>query len=121
MGRVKREAIRFFCPSIANGLVGCETFEGLQAPGEVIGADEVIEVGAQVIMVAVVDARDGGILDGAVHAFDLPVGPRVAWFREAMVDVVPGAGKLKAVDPEKLVGVEKTWSFRRRVVNRFSS
>ena len=33
-------------------------------------------------------AFDGGFLDGAVHAFDLAVGPRVLDLGQAMFDVV---------------------------------
>lgn len=49
---------------------------------------------------------DGGLFEGPVHAFDLPVGPRVARFGQSMIDVVLGTGKFKTVRPEWLVIIE---------------
>jgi hypothetical protein len=39
-----------------------------------------------------VEALDGGVLDGAIHVFDLSVGPRVLGLGDAMIDVVGGTG-----------------------------
>jgi hypothetical protein len=38
-----------------------------------VGGDEVVEVSSQLIVAVVVEALDGGILDGAVHPLDLAV------------------------------------------------
>src|SRR6516165_3095258 len=58
---------------LADILVGCQAFEGLEALGKIVGADEVCEVGTQLGVGFVVEAFDGRVLDGAVHALDLPV------------------------------------------------
>ena len=43
------------------------------ASGEVIGVDEVAQMGPQLIVRFVEVAFDGCVLDGAVHSFDLAV------------------------------------------------
>ena len=54
----------------------------------------------------IVEALDCGFPDGAVHAFDLAVGPRVPRLDKAVVDVVLGAGILERVGPDRLAAVE---------------
>jgi len=44
---------------------------------------------------------DGRFLDGAVHPFDLAVGPRVARFGQPMFDVEIGAGRFEDVASER--------------------
>jgi hypothetical protein len=46
----------------------------------------------QLIMVVVIEAFDGGLLDRAVHPFDLTVGPRVFWLGRSVLDIGLGAG-----------------------------
>ena len=58
--------MRFDCPLFADELVGREAFEGLQSSPEIVGADEVGEVLAQLVVVLVVEAFDGRVLDRAV-------------------------------------------------------
>ena len=41
-------------------LLGCEAFEGLQSPSEVIGGDKIYEVLSKLIVAVVVEALDGG-------------------------------------------------------------
>ena len=77
--RVQSESFRLGCPSFADELVGGEASEGLEPSGEVIGVDEVAQMSSQLIVGFVEVACDGRIFDGAVHPFDLPVGPRDAW------------------------------------------
>jgi hypothetical protein len=48
----------------------------------------------------VVEPTDGRVLDGPVHPFDLPVGPRVIELREAMLDAMLGAGEVERVGTE---------------------
>ena len=59
------------CPLFADELVERETFEGLQPAPEVVVADEVDEVISQLIVVVVVGAFHGGLLDRAIHPHDL--------------------------------------------------
>ena len=56
---------------------GCEATEGLQATGEVVGRDEVGKMLAEVAVAFIVEAPDSGVLDGAIHAFDLAIRLRV--------------------------------------------
>ena len=65
-----------------------------------VGADEVGQVAAKLVVRLVVEALDGCFLDGAVHAFDLTVGPGMAWFGKSMVDVILRAGEFEGVGPE---------------------
>jgi len=72
--RIEGESFGLFCPGFADVFVGREAFKGLEPLGEVVGADEVGEVAAQLVVRVVVEALDRGILDGAVHPLDLAVG-----------------------------------------------
>jgi hypothetical protein len=47
-----------------------EAPEGLEASGEVVGVDEVLQVRSQPVMGVVEVAFDGRVFDGAVHSFD---------------------------------------------------
>ncbi len=50
----------------------------------------------------IVEALDGGVLDGAVHPLDLPVGPGMLGLGETVVDIIPGAGDFEGVGAEEL-------------------
>ena len=54
-------------------------------------------------MALVVEPLDGGILDGAVHALDLAVRPRVARLGKPMLDIEFGAGELEGMTEEWLL------------------
>ena len=95
MDRIKSELIWLFGPCFADGFVGCEAFEGLQSACEIVGGDEVLQVGAQLLVGLVVEAFDGRLFDRAVHALDLAVGPRMPGLGQAMVNVVLGTGMLE--------------------------
>jgi hypothetical protein len=72
--RIEDESFRLFRPGFADVFVGCEAFEGLEALCKVVSADEVREVGTELIVGFIVEAFDGRVLDGAVHALDAPRG-----------------------------------------------
>ena len=63
------------CPAFADELVRGQPFEGLETAGEVVGIDEVGEMVTQLVVTVIVIAMNSGLLDGAVHAFDLAIGP----------------------------------------------
>lgn len=44
----------------------------------------------------------GGLLEGAVHAFDMAIGPRMVGLGETMVDLMASAGELEGVGAKKL-------------------
>lgn len=46
------------------------------------------------------EAFDGCVLDGSIHALDLPVGPGMSGLGEAMVDILSGAGDVERMFPE---------------------
>jgi len=50
----------------------------------------------QLIVAFVVEAFDGRLLDGAVHPFDLPVGPWMVRLGEPVLDVVGLADHVEA-------------------------
>ena len=56
-------------------LVGREAPQGLEPTGMVVGVDEQLQVGSELLVGLVMVALDGGVLDGSVHPLDLTVGP----------------------------------------------
>src|SRR3954453_2197166 len=77
-GAGRAEPFRLECPSFADELVGREALQGLEPAPEVVGGDEVSQVRAQLVVRGVVEPLDRGFLDGAVHALDLSIRPRVS-------------------------------------------
>jgi hypothetical protein len=69
-------------------LIRGETSEGLEALGEVIGADEVGEVASKLVVALVIEALDGCLFYPPIHAFHLPVGPWMLGLGEA-IDLRP--------------------------------
>lgn len=100
MGWIKSEALGFFCPGFADELIGCKSFEGFEPAGEVVCSDELIQVKTELVMGFVVETLDSGVFDGAVHAFDLSIGPGVFRFGQPVVDVILGTGVFEGVRPE---------------------
>jgi hypothetical protein len=64
------------------------------------------EMSSKLIMGFVVEALDGRILDGAVHALDLTIGPRVLGLGPAVIDVVASARYFKSRSPEWLAALK---------------
>jgi len=78
------------------------TLRGLEAPAEIVGADEGREVASELIVAAIVVTLDGRALDGAVHPLDLTVGPPMLGFGQAMLDAELRAGVLESMSPDGL-------------------
>lgn len=95
MDRIDDESFGFDYPSFADELVGREPFQGLEAAAEVVCGDEALEMGAELIVVVVVEAFDRRVLDRSVHALDLTVGPRMPGLCEPMFDAVRLAGSIE--------------------------
>jgi hypothetical protein len=55
------------------------------------------------LWILAVETLHSRILDGAVHALDLPVGPRTLGLGKAMIDIVAGAGQFKSMAAEWLL------------------
>ncbi|MGY4183063.1 hypothetical protein ACVIHH_008354 [Bradyrhizobium sp. USDA 4518] len=60
-------------PAFADVLVGCETLQGLQSPGVIVGCDEVGKVSFELIVSIVMVALESRFRDRAVHALDLAI------------------------------------------------
>ena len=97
MDWIECESFGLDCPLFADELVGREALEGLPAAAVVVVFDEVAEVPAELVEIIVVKALDGGVLDGPVHALDLPVGPGVVDFGEAVLDAMLAAAQVEHV------------------------
>ena len=109
--RIDGEPFRFDCPLFADELVGREALEGLQSAPEVVGADDVGQMPCELIMVIVVEAFDGGLLDRAVHPLDLAAprensppdcflvlaAPGVVGLRQPVVDLMLAADAVEDV------------------------
>lgn len=93
MDWIDDESIRLGCPLVADELVGRETLERLQSSPEVVGVDEVGKMLFELRMIVIMEALDGRVLDGSVHALDLPIGPWVLHLGQPMLDAVPVAGR----------------------------
>lgn len=50
----------------------------------------------------IIEALDGRVFDGAIHAFDLTIGPGMLGFGQAMIDVSKRAGIFEDMRPETL-------------------
>jgi hypothetical protein len=72
MDWVLGEPIWLGCPDFADVFIGGE---GLEPSAEVVSANEVGEVHFELVVVVIVEALDGRLLDGAVHSLDLTIGP----------------------------------------------
>src|SRR5271154_3267733 len=92
---------------------GGEASEGFEPPGEVVGVDEVLQVGSQLVVGLVEVAFDSRVLDRAVHSFDLPIGPWMLGLCQPVIDVVLGAGVFEGVRPNRLSGVKSRLDVRR--------
>jgi hypothetical protein len=97
MDWIESEPFGFGCPDFADVFIRGEAFEGLQPPAKIVGADEVCEMGIELLVAVVVIALDGGFLDGPVHAFDLTIGPWVLDLGEAMLDTALLASHIEHV------------------------
>ena len=88
----------------ADELVGREAFEGLEPSPEVVGADEVGEVLAQLVVIVVMEAFDGRVLDRAIplpgsglpanrerDPLDLAIRPGVLDLGQPVVDLMLAA------------------------------
>ena len=86
MDWVESKSVWGLSPEFAEVFVGREAFERLESSGEVVGSEEVCQVRFEVVMGVVEVSLDRSVLDGPVHALDLPVGPRVVGLGEPVFD-----------------------------------
>ena len=86
---------------------GVRPRRGLQATSEGVGADEVGQMGAALLVAVVVVALERRVPDRAVHPSDMNVGPSVPRLGQAMVDIAAGTGAIEAVGAEGLAGCNR--------------
>lgn len=97
---VEDESFGLGSPAFADELVWRQAFEGLQSSPEVVGADKVGEMPFELVVVVVVEAFNGCVLDRAVHAFDLAIRPRMLRFGCPVLDAERRAGIFEGVRPD---------------------
>ena len=97
MDWVESKSVRCLCPELAEVFVGREAFEGLESSGEVVGPEEVVQVRFELVVGVVEVALDRSVLDGSVHALDLPVGPGMVGFGKPVLDSVDMAEAVEGV------------------------
>lgn len=90
-------------PSSTDELVWCQPLQGLEPACKVVGGNEVGEVLPELVVAFVFEALDRGVLEGAVHALDLAVGPLVLGLGRAVVDVVTRTGKFEGMGEPRRV------------------
>jgi len=112
VGWIVSESVWLVCRCFADGFVGGEASKGLQPLGEVVSAQEGGEMLPQLVVVVVVVAFDGGLLEGPVHAFNLAVGPRVVGLGQPVLDAVLPADAIEQVHAVATVGPSRRegWS-----------
>ena len=75
-------------------LGGRQAAQRFDPPGVAAGIHEELEARPALVLGVVVAAFDGGLLDGAVHPLDLPVGPRVVPLGEPVLSARPIASTI---------------------------
>jgi hypothetical protein len=97
MDWVESKSVRCLCPDLAEVFVGREAFERLESSGEVVGSEEVVQVRFELVVGVVKVALHRSVLDGSVHALDLPVGPGMVGFGKPVLDSVDMADAVEGV------------------------
>src|ERR1700679_2924561 len=87
-------------PEFTEVFIGRESFEGLESPGEVVGSEEVVQVLFELVMGVVEVSLHRSVLDGSIHAFDLPVCPWMVGLGEAVFDSMNEAEPVEGVSAE---------------------
>ena len=86
MDWVESKFVWGLCPEFAEVFVGRKAFEGLESSGEVVGFEEVCQVRFELVMGVVEVSLHRSVLDGSLHALDLPVGPWMVGLGEPVLD-----------------------------------
>jgi hypothetical protein len=99
MGRVSDKALGFFWPALTAVLIGGQSFQGLEARGDVISHQDSLSGVLQVVMGLVVRRFHGGVLACAGPAFDVASGPGMVGCGQPMVDALRLAEAITAKLP----------------------
>jgi hypothetical protein len=98
--RVESESFWLLGPELTDPLKGCQASKTLESLREVVPIEKHGQMRAKTAVRVVVETPNRGVLDGAVHSFDLAIRPRMVELRQAMVDAQLGAGEIKGVGSE---------------------
>ncbi len=88
MDWVESKSVGCLSPELAEVFLGRKAFEGLDFSGEVIGSEEVVQVHFELVVGIVGVSFHRSVLDGSVHALDLPVGPGMVWLGQPVFDSI---------------------------------
>ena len=75
----------------------CETTQGLEAAGEVIGCQKVRQVLTELIVALVVVAPHRGFLERPIHSLDLTVGPGMIGLGQPVFDAMTPTSAIEGV------------------------
>jgi hypothetical protein len=67
---------------------GVRPWRGLEAARKIVGSGKLGQTPFELLMIVVVEALDGGFLDGPVHPLDLTIGPGMLHLGQAVLDAV---------------------------------
>ena len=88
MGWIEGKFVWGFSPEFAEVFIGREPFERLESSGEVVGFEEVSQVRFELVVGVVEVSLHRSVLDGSVHALDLPVGPGMVRLGQSVFDAM---------------------------------
>src|SRR5579859_2895005 len=100
MDRIKSKPIRIFLPGFADEFIRSKASESFESSGKVVSSHEVSHVCTKLGVAVVMEAVNSGLFDGAIHTFDLSVGPRMPGLSEAMIDSVQKTDPVERVSAE---------------------
>ena len=60
----------------------------------------------QLVVTVIMVAMDNGLLDGAIHALNLAIGPRVPRLGQPVINVIDSAGIFKGMAPKSTTLLE---------------
>ena len=90
-----------FVSRFASVFVRSQSIESLETLSEAVGHDKRFQVSAQLHVVMIAMVFDGGFLDCSIHALDLPVGPRMVWICQAVIDAMAAADVVEGVSAKQ--------------------
>ena len=99
---VQSKSSGFSKEDFAEVLIRSESFKGLESASEVVSRNKVAKVRLHLLVIVVVVTTDGGVLDGAVHAFDLAISPRMVVFCQPVLDAVARADAVERIAAESI-------------------
>ena len=74
--------------------------KSFESSGKVVSSHEVSHVCKKLGVAVVIEAVNGGLFDGAIHTFNLSVGPGMPGLGEAMIDSVQPTDPVEKVSAE---------------------